>query len=241
MTLQGKRVVVLGGTSGLGLATAKAAAEAGAQLVVASSSRHRVDAALEALPKTASATGHAVDLSKEEAVRALFETIGAFDHLVFTAGENLELMTLDRAELAKARHFFELRYWGAFTAAKYGSPKLRKGGSIVFTGGSAAARPQSGWALGASVCAAMEGLTRALAVELAPIRVNLVAPGVVRTELWGKLSEPQRDAMFAELGKKLPVGRVGEPSDIAQAFVFLMSNGYSSGEILNVNGGANLV
>lgn len=238
-SLQGQRVVLLGGTSGLGLATAQAAAAAGADVVVASSSQRRVDAALQSLP--AGARGHAVDLSREEAVRALFEQLGPFDHLVFTAGENLELTTLAAAQLDQARRFFDLRYWGAFMAAKYGSPKLRRGGSIVLTGGSASARPRAGWALGASLCAAMEGLTRALAVELAPIRVNLVAPGVVRTELWGKLGAAEREALFAGVGQQLLVGRVGEPGDIAAAYVFLMANGYSTGEILNVNGGAHLV
>jgi NAD(P)-dependent dehydrogenase (short-subunit alcohol dehydrogenase family) len=80
--------------------------------------------------------------------------------------------------------FFALRYWGAFMAAKYGSDHIRPGGSIVFTSGLAGLRPHVGWSLGASICAAMEGLTRALAVELAPIRVNIVSPGVVKSPLW---------------------------------------------------------
>jgi len=87
-------------------------------------------------------------------------------------------------DVAAARDFFALRYWGAFMAAKYGSDHIRPGGSIVFTSGLAGLRPHVGWSLGASICAAMEGLTRALAVELAPIRVNIVSPGVVKSPLW---------------------------------------------------------
>ena len=239
MTLQGKRVVLLGGTSGIGLATAKAAAAAGATLVVASSSPARVAGALAQLP--AGTTGHAVDLTKEESFRDLFEKVGAFDHLTFTAGENLQLSTIAATDLAAARRFFELRYWGAFMAAKYGSGKLRAGGSIVFTGGSAFARPQAGWSIAASICGAMEGLTRALAVELAPIRVNLVAPGIVRTELWGGMSEADREGIFRDFGAKLLVGRVGKADEIGEAFVYLMANGYMTGQVVNIDGGSSLV
>ena len=239
MTLQGKRVVLLGGTSGIGLATARAAAKAGATLVVASSSQARVDAALQQLP--AGTTGHAVDLTQEQSFRDLFEKVGAFDHLTFTAGENLQLSTIAGSDVAAARRFFELRYWGAFMAAKYGSGRIRAGGSIVFTGGSAFARPQSGWAVAASICGAMEGLTRALAVELAPIRVNLVAPGVVRTELWGGMSEADREGLFRAFGAKLLVGRVGQADEIGDAYVYLMSNGFMTGQVVDIDGGSSLV
>ncbi len=239
MTLQGKRVVLLGGTSGIGLATARAAAKAGATLVVASSSQARVDAALQQLP--AGTTGHAVDLTQEQSFRDLFEKVGAFDHLTFTAGENLQLSTIAGSDVAAARRFFELRYWGAFMAAKYGSGRIRAGGSIVLTGGSAFTRPQSGWAVAASICGAMEGLTRALAVELAPIRVNLVAPGVVRTELWGGMSEADREGLFRAFGAKLLVGRVGQADEIGDAYVYLMSNGFMTGQVVDIDGGSSLV
>src|SRR4051794_33452920 len=110
MTLNGKRVVLLGGSSGIGLATAKAAAQQGAEVVIVSSRQARVDAALAALPP--GAQGHAVDLTDEAAVQALFTRIGAFDHLVFTAGEALQLGLLTNTDVTTARRFFELRYWG---------------------------------------------------------------------------------------------------------------------------------
>ncbi len=239
MSLNGKRVVVLGGTSGIGLAVAEAAAREGAIPVVASSSGARVDAAVAALP--AGAEGHAVNLTDEEAVKDFFGRIGAFDHLVFTAGETLQLGPLADLSLDGARQFFELRYWGALTAAKYGAPSIRPGGSIVFTSGTAGARPQAGWAIGASICAAMEGLTRALAVELAPIRVNIVTPGFVRTPLWRNFSEADREAMYTAVGAKLPVGRVGEAADIAEAYIFLMGQGFATGQSFVVDGGGVLV
>ncbi|WP_419759030.1 SDR family oxidoreductase [Acidisoma sp.] len=239
MDLSGKRVVVLGGTSGIGLAVAEAVARAGATPVVASRDQARVDATVASLP--AGAEGFAVDVTDEAAVSGMFERIGPFDHLVFTAGETLALGALAETSLASARQFFETRYWGALTAAKYGAPLIRPGGSIVFSSGSAGLRPRAGWALGASICMAMEGLTRALAVELAPIRVNVVTPGFVRTPLWQNIPEDDREAMFAAAGERLPVGRVGEAAEVAETYVFLMRQGFATGQSFVVDGGGVLV
>ena len=239
MELRDKRVVVLGGTSGIGLAVAEAAGRAGATLVVASSSRTNVQAAMARLPERTEA--QVLDLHDEAAVRAFFARTGAFDHLVFTAGETLQLALLKDVSLESARRFFELRYWGALTAAKYGAPSIRRDGSIVFTSGIAGARPQPGWSLGASICSAMEGLTRALAVELAPVRVNIVCPGFVRTPLWRNMAVDEREAMYAAAGRKLPVGRVGEAADLAEAYLYLMRQGFATGQSLVVDGGGSLV
>jgi NAD(P)-dependent dehydrogenase (short-subunit alcohol dehydrogenase family) len=168
----------------------------GASVVIASSRKSSVDKALRALP--AGSEGHVLDLADEPSLKALFAELGDFDHLLFTAGETLQLGPLPATEIAAARGFFNLRFWGAYMAAKYGSGSIRPGGSIVFTSGTAGARPRSGWSVGASVCAAMEGLTRALAVELAPIRVNIVAPGIVKTPLWGNVPEGQRENMYRD-------------------------------------------
>src|ERR1700739_3289266 len=123
MKLAGQRIVILGGSSGIGLATAQAAAREGAAVVIASSRKRRVEEALVALP--AGAEGHALDLTDEGAVKALFAELGPFDHLAFTAGETLQLDRLAEVGIAAARHFFALRYWGAFMAAKYGSGRIR--------------------------------------------------------------------------------------------------------------------
>jgi NAD(P)-dependent dehydrogenase (short-subunit alcohol dehydrogenase family) len=239
MSLTGKRVVVLGGTSGIGLAVAEAAAREGATPVVVSRDQVRVEAAVALLP--AGAEGFAVDVTDEAAVKSLFERIGTLDHLVFTAGEGLQIGPLAEMSLARARQFFETRYWGAVTAAKYGAPLIRAGGSIVFSSGAAGARPQPGWALGASICTAMEGLTRALAVELAPVRVNLVIPGFVRTPLWRDIPEADREAMYAAAGARLLVGRVGEAAEVAETYVFLMRQGFATGQSVVVDGGGVLV
>jgi NAD(P)-dependent dehydrogenase (short-subunit alcohol dehydrogenase family) len=236
--LNGKKVILLGGSSGIGLATAKAAAEEGATIIIVSSNQKRIDEALKHLPE--SSAGYVVDLSKEENIKAFFNEVANFDHLIYTAGENINLGIINETELEFAKQYFNIRYWGAFTAVKYAHQKLNKGGSITLTGGIASQRPGKGWSLGASICAAMEGVTRAMAVELAPIRVNLVSPGVVKTNLWNSLSDQDREGMY-EGGANLPVGRVGEAEDIAQTFLYLMKQNYGTGQVITVDGGAVLV
>jgi NAD(P)-dependent dehydrogenase (short-subunit alcohol dehydrogenase family) len=237
--LQDKRVVVVGGSSGIGLAVAEQAASQGAKVVIASSSAERVQKAVESVGREVQ--GHAVNVADERAVATFFSKLGPFDHLVFTAGDSLLLHDLATTDLQQARHAFELRYWAALAAVKYGSPHIRKEGSIVLTTGIAGQRPHKGWVIAASVCGAIEALTRALAVELAPIRVNAVSPGVVRTNLWQSMGAEERDALFESVGKSLPVGRVGEASDIAQAYLFLMQEGFSTGQTVVVDGGTVLV
>jgi NAD(P)-dependent dehydrogenase (short-subunit alcohol dehydrogenase family) len=228
--LQGQRVVVLGGTSGIGLATAVAAASAGASVTVVSSSKERVERALAVLPE--GSTGAAVDLADADAVRELFTS--DLDHLVFTAGESLALMPVADVDLERARDFFGLRYFGALTAVQAAAPHIRPGGSITLTTGTAKDRPRAGWSVASSICGAIDALTRALAVELAPIRVNAVSPGVVRTPLWGAVSDDYYDGVAGGL----PVGRVGEAEDIARAYLFFMTCGFATGTVLTVDGGA---
>ncbi|MDB5137131.1 MAG: hypothetical protein JWP37_3734 [Mucilaginibacter sp.] len=238
-SLKGKRIVLLGGTSGFGLATAKAAAEEGAHIVVVSSRQQSVDNALTALP--AGSEGHVADLTNEQQIENLFKKIGEFDHLVFTAGEALKLDELSIVSMDGAREFFNLRFWGALMAAKYGSQYMRKGGSITLTNGIVGIRPWKGWAVAASIAGATEALTRGLAVDLAPIRVNTVCAGMVRTNLWNNVAEADREAMFNEMGSKLLTGRVGEAEDIAEAFLFLMRGNFTTGQVVVVDGGGVLI
>ncbi|MEV6116187.1 SDR family oxidoreductase [Streptomyces sp. NPDC052109] len=238
MGLREQRVVVIGGTSGIGLAVAGGAAAEGAEVVVASRRRESVDGALERLP--AGAEGHVLDATDEDAVRGFFERVGAFDHLVYTAGESLLLEPLAEADVARARRFLDTRLWGAYTAVKHGAGSIRPGGSVVLTTGTAGRRPLPGSSAASALCGAMESLTRALAVELAPLRVNVVSPGMVRTELWRELPEEARKELFRS-AESLPVGRIGEPADVAEAYLYLMRGGYSTGSVVVVDGGGTLV
>jgi NAD(P)-dependent dehydrogenase (short-subunit alcohol dehydrogenase family) len=237
--LNEKGVVVLGGASGIGLATALAAAARGAVVTVTSRSGERVAQAVRRIG--GSARGEVVNLENEEETKALCGRVGAFDHLVYTAGDELLISPVAQLDLAAARRAFEVRVFGALGALKHASARIRAGGSIVLTHGIAGARPSAGWAVGAAVCGAMDALTRALAVELAPVRVNAVSPGFVRTPLWNPIPEAQREALFREAGSKLLTRRVGEAAEIAEAYCYLMENPFTTGQTLVVDGGGVLV
>jgi NAD(P)-dependent dehydrogenase (short-subunit alcohol dehydrogenase family) len=197
--LENKRVVVMAGSSGIGLAVAELSATHGAEVVIASSQEARIQQAISAIGgKT---QGEVVDVSDERSVETFFTRLGAFDHLVFTADHSLQLVTT----------------------------------------GIASPRPQKGWVIASSVCGTIEALTRALAIELAPIRVNAVSPGVVRTTLWRSMSAAEREKFFESVGNSLPVGRVGEARDIAQAYVFLMQEGFATVQVFLIDGSAVIV
>jgi NAD(P)-dependent dehydrogenase (short-subunit alcohol dehydrogenase family) len=238
-SLKGKRIVLLGGTSGFGLATALAAADEGAEVIVVSSQQKRVDETLASLPSVSK--GYVADLTNEKQVAELFGKIGEFDHLVFTAGETLQLSDLSTLNLDEARQFYNLRFWGALMAAKYAGGHIRNGGSITLTNGIIGKRPWKGWTVAASITGAVEALTRALAVELAPIRVNAVCAGMVRTNLWGNIPETDREAMYSDVGSKLLTGKIGEAEDIAEAFLYLMRGNFTTGQIIVADGGGVLV
>jgi NAD(P)-dependent dehydrogenase (short-subunit alcohol dehydrogenase family) len=237
--MKDKRIVVLGGSAGIGFAVAMRAAREGARVVVASHDPSRIERAVARIPGT---EGHAVDLRSEPAVRALFDELGGpIDHLVYTAGEELLVSPLSDVDLQTARRFFELRYWGALAAVKAARPHLARDGSIVLTSGAAAHHPLPGFVIGASICAAMEATARTLAVELAPIRVNVVTPGFVDTDLWSNMPPEARAQMFRDAAARLPVGRVGTPDDIAEHYLAFMRGGYVTGQTLIVDGGHMLV
>ena len=235
MDLHGQRVVILGGTSGIGLATAKAAARCGAEVTVISRHRASVDRALAELPP--GARGRAADLTDPAPAGALFDDLGDIDHLVFTAGEPLTQMDIAALDLDRVREFFALRYFGALWAVRAAAPHLRPGGSITLSTGITGRRPSPGWAVAASICGAVESLTRALAVELAPIRVNAVCPGVVRSPLWASMTPGGREQLYRDTAASIPAGQVG---DIAHAYLYCLTQPFATGSILTVDGAAAL-
>ena len=238
-TLGGKRVILMGASSGIGLATAKAAVEEGANVVIVSSNQQRINKALAELP--AGCEGYAVDLIKEENIKEFFSKVGRFDHLVFSAGENLTLNKIAETNIDQARDFFTLRFWAAFAAIKYGAALINEGGSISLTSGTASARPGTGWSVASAICGAMEGFVRAMAVELAPIRVNCVVPGVIKTPLWDSMPENDREQLYQGVSNTVLAKKVGEAEDVSEGFIYLMKQKHGTGHSLVIDGGALLV
>jgi NAD(P)-dependent dehydrogenase (short-subunit alcohol dehydrogenase family) len=238
MSLKNARVLVIGGTSGIGLGVASAAADQGALPIVVSRWQSSVDRALAQLPEQA--RGAIVDLNDLTGVEQLAADIGDIEHLVFTAGEPLQLAPLADLTPDVITGFFQTRFVGALTAVRVFAPHITAGGSITLTSGTAAEQPGFG-ALPVSVCGAMNALTKALAVELAPVRVNAVAPGVVRTPLWDAMREADRRTMYEQAAQRLPLGRIGEVADIAGTYLYCMEQEYGTGVVLTVDGGTVLV
>jgi NAD(P)-dependent dehydrogenase (short-subunit alcohol dehydrogenase family) len=238
MSLQNTNVLVIGGTSGIGLGVARAVADRGATPIVVSRRQSSVDRALAELPD--GARGATLDLADPGGLDRLAEEVGDVDHLVFTAGESLEMARLSDLTPAVITGFLQTRFIGALNAVRVFGPRLREGGSVTLTSGTAAWQPGFG-ALPVSLCGAMNALTTALAVELAPIRVNAVAPGVIRTPLWDAMSDADRTALYEQEARRIPLGRIGEVDDAARAYVYCMEQTYGTGTVLTVEGGTLLV
>lgn len=236
MSLKDQRVVVIGGTSGIGFAVAQRALAEGAAVVVGSSSAEKVAAARDRL---AGASAFTVDVRQESSVSQFFERVGAFDHLVFTAGDwgRFGAAALETVKVDDAAAIFGVRFFGAIVAIRHGAKQLRAGGSITLTNGMIAHRPRKGSAVSTAMAGAIEHLALGLAVELAPIRVNVVCPGLIRTEVWNAIPEAQREERLHRMTERLPIKRPGEPDEAAEAYLYLMRGGYTTAQVLRVDGG----
>jgi NAD(P)-dependent dehydrogenase (short-subunit alcohol dehydrogenase family) len=239
-SLSGQRVLVVGGSSGMGLATAQRAAAAGASVIVAGREPSRLATAMHSIG--AAATTARLDITDEAAVAAFFERLDPIDHLVITAHASSvvtgAITTLAEMTVAAARAFMETKFWGPFMAAKYGATKVTATGSLIFFSGAAGARkllPQH-TSIGATN-GAVEAFARQLAKEIAPKRVNVIAAGLVQTPTYDGLSDEARADMYAGYAKQALVGRVGQPEDIADAALYLMTNSYVTGQIHEIDGG----
>jgi len=220
------RLVVIGGSSGIGLATARRAVEAGWAVVVASRNPDRAEI---------DADKAELDVTNAAAVRSFFGGLGPIDHLVSStvarAGGPVKELDLDAA-----RQAFEAKLWGPLAAVQ--AADVRR--SIVLLSGVAASTPMRGASSTAAVNGAVEALVRTLAVELAPVRVNAVSPGVIDTPTWAAMPTEQREALFSRLADALPAGRIGSPDDVADTIWHLLTNEFVTGTVLHVDGGHRL-
>jgi NAD(P)-dependent dehydrogenase (short-subunit alcohol dehydrogenase family) len=232
------KVAIIGGSSGIGLASAELFAQNGAQVIIGGRDQARLDAALACLPEGVKA--QSVDFTKPESLADFFAVVGRFDHLLLTAGGARHQMSFRQVDLGEARTAFEGKFWGQFAAAQLATKYLRPEGSITFVSGAAGRRAWRDLSVVAAMNAALDGLTRSLALELAPIRVNSIAPGVTDTPFYATLPEQAKEERFAFVEANLPTHRVGHPKDVAEAAVFLAGNGYMTGVTLDVDGGAGI-
>ncbi|MHB1133083.1 MAG: SDR family oxidoreductase [Chloroflexota bacterium] len=237
MSLAGKTVVVIGGSSGLGLGIAKLAATQGAHVIIASRTAEKLERAKAEIQGSVEA--RVLDVRDEAAVEAFFAAVGDLDHLATPGNEGARGPFLEMPT-SKARGGFDSKFWGQYLAARYAAPRIRAGGSIVLVSGGNSVRPGKNSVAMAAINAAVEGLARGLAVELAPLRVNCVSPGLVETPLWESIPEERRQEMYGRGALETLVGRTGRPEDIARAAIYLMENGYASGNTLFVDGGKTL-
>lgn len=237
MNLKNKNVVVIGGSSGMGLAVARQAAEAGANVTICGRSEEKLKAAAVAigLPVTLKV----MDLGDESSVKKAFEAIGPIDHLISTAA-NLTFAPVLSVTNEQIQSMLSSKFWGPIFAAKHAASHLAKDGSITFLSGLAAYRPAPGATIVAALNAALEGFAMGLALELKPVRVNVISPGVIDTPTWDFLSAGDRSALFDSVASQLPVGRVGHADDVARAVLSTLSNGFINATVIHVDGGGRI-
>jgi len=235
--LTGRRVVVVGGKRAIGLGVAQAAHAMGAAVTVAS--RRTVSTAESELAEFDQIV---LDVRDEAGVQAAFEAVGPFDHLVVTAGPPLGSWgSFMDADMRGVRSYLEGKFLGTWACARHAAPQLRAGGSMTFLTGGLAARVKLGLAAVTPTFAAVESLSRSLALELAPIRVNTIRPGFIDTEFWEGLPVDAINDIRNKVRTRFPVQRIGTAADVGHAAVFLMTNPYVTGTVLEVAGGELLV
>ena len=237
MSLQGSRVIIVGGSSGLGLATAQAALARGAQVAVTGRSLERLRAVQAEFGGLETA---AVDALDEEAMQTFLQSRDGIDHLFVTIGSYVADHHLEPA-MNSLRGPLDTRLVSALHATKYALVKMSKRGSITLMSGTAVARPIPGTSLSSASCGAVEGLMRGLAVDLAPIRVNALRAGFFDTPFLDEALGNQRAAVVADLEARLLVGRIGRPEEAAAAVIFMMETGYVTGSCLTIDGGGSLI
>lgn len=236
MTLSGARILVVGGGSGIGFAVARAALAEGAEITIASTNPAKLADAASRLGNVDTAI---LDITDEPAVAAWFDRNGQWDHIASTAGDwgKARRAPLAEIEIEDAKALFGVRFWGSAILAKHASAHVRPGGSITLTSGMSAFRPQRTAVMATAMAGSVEHLTYGLAAELAPVRVNAVFPGGVATEIFKGLPEAMRKAEEKRFENQL-LPRIGEPAEVAEAYLYLMKGTYTTGQILKVDGGS---
>jgi NAD(P)-dependent dehydrogenase (short-subunit alcohol dehydrogenase family) len=246
-SLSGQSVVIIGGSSGIGLGVAKLALKEGVRVAIFSSSPTRVATAVDDLRKefpSAQITGHDCNLKTEDVearLEKLFTEVVAanggtsLDHIIFTAGDPLAMKTLKEIDINFIREAGQVRFVAPLLVAKL-APRFLKNSytsSLILTTGSVSQKPLADWSVVASYASGLHAMTRNLALDLKPVRVNLVSPGPVDTELWG----PNRETIVAQFSKTAFMGKIGTAEEVAESYIYLMKDTNATGSMISTNGG----
>ena len=232
MSLEGKLVLILGGTSGMGLETALAARRAGAEVAIVGRDPDKAEAARRTIGE--GTVCGALDARDTDAMAAFAESLDAIDHVVSFTG-NQPAAPVGEADHDMFVSAFDARVWAARNACAIAAPRMPTDGSFVFCSGLSALRPRAGRSAGAVATAALESFCRAMAIELAPLRVNALCPGAFGTDVLRRALGTE--VAVERLAAAIPLGRIGEPAEIAHAVIFLLTNTYTTGTTLRVDGG----
>lgn len=232
----GQIAVIVGGGSGVGRACALLLSDEGFRIVVIGRRENKLQETCAMLPDNASYfVGDARD---ESAMREIFGNIGLFQHLLIPAAQTDRLGSfVEQITEDKFRQTFEDKFWAQINTLHAGAAYVEKGGSITLFSGAASRKALKGMLNIAAVNGALEATIPILALELAPTRVNIIVPGTLNTSYYDGIEDSAKQAFFNRIGSALPVGRVGTAEDIAQAALFLVQNGYTTGIALEVDGG----
>lgn len=228
--LKNKNVIIIGGSSGIGLATAQTAALAEANVTIASRSLEKLHIAKEQIKGNVQIAQ--LDVRDEHEIKQFFATQGKIDHLIITANEP-KFRGIKDMSITEARQDFDGLFWPVYTIAKYAMDKIDKQGSIVLTSGVLAVKPMKDTTLLNAAVNAIEGFAKALAIDIAPVRVNVLSPGFTRTPLLGDSPEQT----FAGILDKTLLKRIGEPEEMADTVMYLLNNKYITGQVIRVEGG----
>jgi NAD(P)-dependent dehydrogenase (short-subunit alcohol dehydrogenase family) len=232
-TLKKQRVLVVGGSSGIGLETAAAAESAGASVTIASRSEPRLKAAVAKLGGNVETA--VLDTNDNDTIERFFSRSEPWDHIVVSASQT-KSGPVRGLDLGDAKAAMASKFWGAYCIAR--AACFTGNGSLTFISGFLSERPSASSVLQGAINAALEALARGLALELAPVRVNAVSPGLIETPLWDGLPEEKRKAMFESTAARLPVRKIGQPADIANAVLFLLTTPFATGSTVRVDGGS---
>ncbi|PVH70069.1 oxidoreductase [Cadophora sp. DSE1049] len=238
--LLNKKVIVVGGTSGIGFGAAQAFVDAGAKVTVISSNQDRVNDAVKRLDSPG-VSGVVGNVREEEAFVEVLKNLAPVDHIIFSAVDIIIRGKLEDLNLDEAKHLFGVKFWGSVVIGKAVKKHniVNPGGSLILTSGSAGIKPGKGAATGGALNAGVITLTKGLASDLAEnkVRVNVVVPGLVKTELWGKLGQTEEKQQETFANTVQPVGFVATPDDIAEAYLYLAKADYATGTSIEIDGG----